>query len=56
MNDEDQKEIAVYFRTTDVQRTWKQYGWVPPSEQPETCQKWAFFRTLDTEHQQERKQ
>lgn len=26
---------------TDVQRTWRKHGWVPPSEQPEYQAKWA---------------
>ena len=26
---------------TDVQRTWRRYGWTPPSEQPEYQAMWA---------------
>jgi len=50
--DEQKKpdELTVFFKTTDVQRTWKIHGWVPPSETPEVCAKWQYFRTLDTEH------
>ena len=47
---DDKKEMTVYFKTTDVQRTWKQHGWVPPSETPEFWAKWEYFRKLDTEH------
>jgi hypothetical protein len=29
---------------TDVQRTWRKYGWVPPSTQMEYQQKWTSFK------------
>jgi len=38
-----------YKKTTDVQRTWKEHGWTPPSDDPEVRAKWQFFKTLDTE-------
>ena len=38
-----------YRKTTDVQQTWKEAGWTPPSEDPEVKAKWQFYRTLDTE-------
>lgn len=34
----------VYYRisaATDITRTWRRYGWVPPSELPEYQAKWA---------------
>jgi hypothetical protein len=33
---------------TDVQKTWRRYGWVPPSELPQYREKWDFFKTLRT--------
>jgi hypothetical protein len=41
-------DITVYKRVTDVQATWKSFGWSPPSEDPEIKAKWQFYRTLDT--------
>ena len=46
------ENINTYWKTTDVQRTWRSHGWTPPSEDPDVQAKWNFFRTLDTEHQQ----
>jgi len=47
-------KLAVYKRTTDVQQTWKEHGWIPPSEDPKIKSKWEFFRTLHTEIDTER--
>ena len=41
--------LTKYKKTTDVQQTWRQHGWTPPSEDPEIRAKWQFYRTLDTE-------
>lgn len=43
------KKPLTYFRTTDVQRTWRLHGWIPPSEIPEVREKWRRFATLNTE-------
>lgn len=41
--------IRKYKKTTDVQQTWREHGWTPPSEDPVIRAKWMYYRTLDTE-------
>lgn len=41
--------MPKYKKTTDVQQTWREHGWTPPSEDPDVKAKWQFFKTLDTE-------
>jgi hypothetical protein len=51
MDEHQRVEMPVnpYFKTTDVQRTWRRNGWIPPSELPSQQAKWEYFRRLDTE-------
>lgn len=43
------KKFKTYYQTTDVQRTWRLHGWVPPSEIPEVQAKWRIMLKLNTE-------
>lgn len=43
--------INKFRKNTDVQATWREYGWTPPGDDPHIKAKWAFFRKLDTEQQ-----
>ena len=38
-----------YKKTTDVQATWKEFGWVPPSQDPKVLEKWLYYQTLHTQ-------
>jgi len=38
---EESDAIYVTGVATDVQKTWRRYGWTPPSELPEYHEKWA---------------
>jgi hypothetical protein len=31
---------------TNVQRTWKKHGWVPPSKDPAVVAKWDYFKAI----------
>ena len=48
------QKFSIYKRTTDVQQTWREHGWTPPSEDPKIKEKWQFYKTLDTEVNTER--
>jgi hypothetical protein len=32
--------------STDVMKTWRKHGFVPPSELPEYQEKWNYFKSL----------
>lgn len=39
--------LLKFKRATDVQATWRQYGWTPPGDDPIIRAKWQYFRTLN---------
>lgn len=48
--------LNKFRKVTDVQATWREYGWTPPGDDPHIRAKWAFFRKLDTTEQQQQNQ
>ena len=44
-------EPTPYFQSTDVQRTWRRFGWTPPSDDPQIVARWNYYKSLDTERQ-----
>jgi hypothetical protein len=42
-------DLPTYKKITDVQQTWREFGWAPPSENAGVQQKWHFYRTLTTD-------
>jgi len=40
--------IIRYKKHTDVQETWREHGWVSPSQNPAIVAKWKFYQTLGT--------
>lgn len=45
----DSGVVTRYKKITDVQATWREHGWTPPSEDPSVIEKWRYYRTLDTQ-------
>lgn len=39
-------EMLRFKKTTDVQQTWREHGWVSPSEDPMTRAKWQYYKTI----------
>lgn len=33
---------------TDVLALFRRHGWIPPSEDPETLAKWAYYKSLSS--------
>ena len=39
-------EMLKFKKTTDVQQTWREHGWVAPSEDPMIKAKWQYYKTI----------
>ena len=47
--EQETQSLNKFRKNTDVQATWREYGWTSPGDDPRIQAKWAFFRKLDTE-------
>lgn len=43
---QQQHEPYTHSSKTDVLKTYRRHGWVPPSEQAEFQDKWKYYRSL----------
>lgn len=41
--------MTRFRKATNVQQTWKEHGWLPPSDDPTIKAKWQYYRTLDVQ-------
>jgi hypothetical protein len=39
-------EPLRFKKTTDVQQTWKEHGWISPSDDLSIQAKWHYYKTL----------
>ena len=44
----DLNSTFIYQSGADVQKTWRKYGWTPPSEDKRFQEKWDVYRNLST--------
>lgn len=42
-------EMLRFKKITDVQQTWKEHGWVAPSDDPWIKAKWHYYKTLNVQ-------
>jgi hypothetical protein len=55
MNILNSDKASVPALQTDVIRTFKEYGWTPPSEDKEMIRRWELFRTRSTRNERNSK-